>query len=414
MRYISTKIPDEETRGVFQGHNKKVLVRLDENYNPTPLGDTYYFKYDVEKELKGNMQKRFASGFCTFLTKKYGGNYVEDIPGEAELYATSKSNTSTMLRGVFSKSYKNDYHIYETFNLDDILKPRSEEKFKYDNESRVFASVERTMERLKTYLEEKIASEKDSDNKDFSPYLCLDSLEKDLNIIREKLVGDVVMLDYLFLSNDRHTNNIEFSIVFHDDHTFHIELSPIYDNDRSFGLDKSEKAILDSCSSKHKRKAYTNIVADLKYVIRQRDADGATAQETLYSNDYYSDIISEYIHNECIDDDGNFDEDLLNQNYVYNLYKNYSNIDIRSEFYEFLSELIGRPNFYNAENSNAEEFNISEEETNFLEEFNELTSSSIRPCHVQELVENFTLRQNLLNKSMEAALPTMNSNTPTK
>ena len=125
FRNIVTSLATTNTDMVVRGHNKKFLDTLNpKDFSFDPKGENYYFKYDVEKEKQGNMQKRHASAFCSYLADKFGGNYVFDVPGTVVMEGSSKEDYTIVLKGVFSKSYRDDYHIYQTFTLDSVLRPR--------------------------------------------------------------------------------------------------------------------------------------------------------------------------------------------------------------------------------------------------------------------------------------------------
>lgn len=388
--YMSKDVDPSKIVHVVKGHNKKFTIVID--------GRTYYVKYDSEKEIKGNMQKRFASSFCSFLAQKYGGNLVKDVPGEAIVETVSKEYTKTKLKCVFSQSYKDDYHIGITFTLDEVLKPRENENFLYNNEKRVFASVENTMTRLRSYIE--MQQKNDENKQPFSLFSNFKSLEEDYVKIQDDLVN-IVLLDYLFLNNDRHTENIEFSIIFDDKGDYHLVVSPIFDNDRSFGLDKDEKTIIEDCSSKSKREAYVDYCADVKYTIRNKDCDNAFASEMNFANNYHSDVLADYIKNSCMDQNGEVDRQLMANHPVYQLYQSYKDVDIKKEFYEFLSNVAQIENVYSPDMS-------LEQEKRFVEEFNKKTDSTLSINHIMEVTQNFNNRQNNLNESVHNKLPIMN------
>jgi hypothetical protein len=396
---IITNLKTSNTDMVVRGHNKKFLVTLNpHDFSYDKKGDAYYFKYDAEKERLGNMQKRLASSFCSYLTDKYGGNFVLDIPGLVIIEGGQKEDYTITLKGVFSKSYREDYHIYHTFTLDNVLKPRPDEEFEYNNKHRVFASVENSMERLKSYIQlQQNKAMVNPEKAPFSPYLSLNHLEEDFKKIEQDLVS-VVMLDYLFLNNDRHTENIEFSIMFDENHEYHLVLSPIFDNDRTFGLDKTEKDILRDCENHRRREIYVNYTADMKYMIREKDCSDEFASEMNFSHNYHSDVIVEYIRRQCLTN-GVLDKEKLENNSIYRLYENYKNIDIRQEFYDFMSEVAG----ISKVNSKLMDM---EDEQEFIDRFNYLTKSTLNSNHVRELTENFNIRQSNLNRSKEARIPT--------
>ena len=394
FRYINTSFADDATSGVVRGHNKKVTIKLNpETHQYDPEGETYYFKYDVEKEKQGNMQKRFGSAFCSYLAHRFGGNFVEDVPGTAVVRGSSKEDYEIKLDGVFSRSYRNDYHIYNTFTLDSILRPREGENFEYNNKHRVFASVENSMIRLREYVKNKIAEVMSNPKTaPFSPYSKLEDLEADFAKIEEDLVS-IVMLDYIFLNNDRHTENIEFSVVFDENGKYHLVVSPVFDNDRTFGLDKTEREIEDSLSSKAKRDIYVKFRADLKYVIREKDCSDEFAREMEFSSNYHGKVIADYIKSKCLGEDGKLDKEKLVNNNLYRLFENYRHIDIKQEFYDFLCEVAGVPKIDSSKLSGIEE-------KEFLSNFNRITGATIMPHHIQELIENFNIRRGLLNIAM--------------
>lgn len=390
FRYMSEYFSLTDTNHVARGHNKKFIINVN--------NDTYFFKYDAEKETKGNMQKRFASGFCSFLTNKYGGNFVDDIPGEAIVETVPKEHSLTTLKGVYSKSYKEDYHIGLTFTLDEVLKPREDEDFTYNNENRVFASVENSMSRLKSYIE--MQKNKELDKAPFSLFHSLNNLEEDYLKIQNDLV-EIVLLDYLFLNNDRHTENIEFTIKFDDSGDYHLVVSPVFDNDRSFGLDKDEKKIIEDCSSKILRDVYVDYGADIKYAIRNKDCEKEFASEMNFSNNYHADVIADYIRQNCLDENGLVDEIVVKEHPVYKLYNAYKDVNITSEFFEFLSEVADINNVYYK--------GISVEESqDFVDEFNKKTHSTLSVNHIKEVTQNFNIRQSLLNNSIKRKLPEIN------
>lgn len=394
FEYMSRTFSLTDTNHVARGHNKKFTITIGK--------ESYFFKYDAEKEILGNMQKRFASCFCSFLTEKYGGNFVIDIPGEAFVDVVPKEHSTTKLKGLYSRSYKEDYHIGITFTLDEVLKPRENEQFVYNNENRVFSSVENAMNRLRSYIV--LQQEKDKHRSDFSLYTNFKDLEADYEKIQNDLVG-IVLLDYLFVNNDRHTENIEFSVIFDDNHDFHLVVSPVFDNDRTFGLDKDEKTIKEDCANPIKREIYTNYGADVKFVIRNKDCDTSFALEMSFANNYHSDVIADYIRNTCLNNNGEINRSLLMNNPVYQLYQSYKDIDIKKEFYEFLSQVASIENPYSP--------NITrEQEEAFVSEFNNKTDSTLSIYHIMELTQNFNSRQSKLNESMQSKLPQMD-NTPT-
>lgn len=391
FEYMSKSFSLTDTNHVARGHNKKFIIKIGK--------ESYFFKYDAEKEIQGNMQKRFATCFCSFLTKKYGGNFVEDIPGEALVEVVPKEHSTTKLRGLYSKSYKEDYHIGITFTLDEVLKPRENEQFKYNNEQRVFSSVENAMNRLRSYIA--LQQEKDQNNEPFSLYTNFKDLEADYEKIQNDLVA-IVLLDYLFVNNDRHTENVEFSIIFDDNHDYHLVVSPVFDNDRTFGLDKDEKTIKEDCASPIKREIYTDYSADVKFVIRNKDCDTQFALDMNFANNYHSDIIADYIRNNCLDSNGQIDKSLLMNHPVYQLYQSYKDVDIKKEFYEFLSQVA------NLENPYTPDITIDQEQE-FISKFNAKTDSTLSIYHIMELTQNFCSRQSKLNESMQIKLPQINT-----
>lgn len=393
FRYMSEYFGLNATNHVSRGHNKKFIIKIN--------NDTYFFKYDAEKELKGNMQKRFASSFCSYLAKKFGGNFVEDVPGEAIVETVPKEHSTSKLKGVYSKSYKEDYHICQTFTLDEVLKPRDNENFQYDNKSRVFSSVENAMVRLKSYIEKRINSEKDEKGL-FSIYCNLNDLENDYEKIQDDLAS-IVFLDYLFLNNDRHTENIEFAVVFDDNNDYHLELSPIFDNDRSLGLDKSESQIVLHCNSKTDREIYVDYSADVKFTIRDKDCDNEFAASMNFSNNYHSDVIAGYVKQRCLDSENNIDIALLNNHPIYKLYQSYRDVNVKKEFFGFLSDVSGLPNIYSEDLS-------PEQEEVFIQKFNQVTDSTITRNHLIEVTQNFNIRQRLLNESFEQTFSNVNLN----
>ena len=397
FKYINTSFTGDDTSGVVRGHNKKVAIKLNpETYEPDPKGEIFYFKYDSEKEKHGNMQKRFGSAFCSYLAHKFGGNFVEDIPGTAIVRGSSKEDYSVKLDGVFSRSYRNDYHIDSTFTLDSVLKPREGEEFEYNNKHRVFASVENSMIRLKSFVKAKIAEGMSN-----LKYSQLNDLEADFAKIEEDLVS-IVMLDYMFLNNDRHTENIEFSIVRGENGKYHLVVSPVFDNDRTFGLDKTEKDIEESLSSRVKRGIYVDLSNDLKYVIREKDCSDEFAREMNFSSNYHCDVITEYIKKQCLTPTGKLDIVKLKENNLYKLIESYKDVDIKQEFYNFLCEVIGVPMF--------DIYQCSEvEEQEFLTNFNRIAESTINLNHIKELTENFNIRRGLLVNSMRNMVATSTS-----
>ena len=375
IRYISTEFNDSDLGPVLRGHNKKVIITID--------NQAYYFKYDTEKEKLGNIQKPIASSFCSWLTRRYGGNFVVDIPGEAVVHTGGKENYDTHLKGVFSKSYRDDPNVIATFTLDQVLRPGENENFKYTNEERVFSSVQSSIIRLISFIGDK-------NNQQHPLTSKLKYLQEDMKQIEEDLVS-IVTLDYLFLNNDRHTENIEFAIVVDPDGEYHLVVSPVFDNDRTLGLDKTESQILDSCSSQAKREIYVNYPSDLKYVILDDDINRETAMKRNFANNFNSDRIAEYVAKRSFDENGRIDREKLSQNPIYNLFENYKNLNIRQEFFQYLGELIGID--YPLELT-------PEQEPEFLEQFNKITNSTLSMLHVQELSENFEIRQKCLTKSM--------------
>jgi len=389
-RYVVKEIVDSDASFVARGHNKKFRFGNE--------GEITFFKYDAEKERKGNLQKRFASGFCSYLTDRYGGNFVYDVPGDVVFRESMKSSASTRLKGVFSDSYKNDYHIYDTFTLDEVLKPREDEEFEYNNKQRVFSSVENSLRRLKSYISERIAEAKgNSVTAPYNPYAHLNHLDEDFAKIEEDLVS-IVMLDYLFLNNDRHTENVEFSIVFDNNHDYRLVVSPVFDNDRTFGLDCDAKTMATHNSSKFARGSYIDFVQDLKYVIRDLDCDDAFVKQMNFGNNYHSDVISNYIRGKCSDARGNLDPRALESNQLYRLYTNYRDIDIKQEFYNYLSEVAGidAPIARNM---------TASQESEFISRFNKAIGATMTVEHVNEVVQQFAVRQNLLTQSMERYCP---------
>ena len=196
IRYVATEFEASDLGSVLRGHNKKGTITIGDQ--------VYYFKYDTEKEKLGNMQKPIVSSFCSWLTRRHGGNFVVDVPGEAVVHTGGKESYNTHLKGVFSRSYRDDPNVIATFTLDQVLKPRENESFRYTNEERVFSSVQSSIIRLISFIGDK--------NNQLHPLFSkLKHLQEDMKHIEEDLVS-IVTLDYLFLNNDRHTENIEFAI----------------------------------------------------------------------------------------------------------------------------------------------------------------------------------------------------------
>ena len=315
---------------------------------------------------------------------------------------SEKEEYSVRLDGVFSRSYKSDYRIHRTFTLDSVLRPQNGETFEYNNKHRVFNSVENAMRRLREYVEQKIADFKnDPKMSSYNPYLQLADLEGDLAKIEEDLVS-IVMLDYLFLNNDRHTENIEFSVVIDKNHQYHIVVSPVFDNDRTFGLDKREDEIEECLQSSSKRMIYTDLRNDMKFVIRDKDCDDEFASYMNFSSNYHSDVIAEYIKKQCMGPNGQLDIKKLKANNLYKLYESYKDVDIRQEFYSFLCQVAGIPRVDISNFTKAEE-------SEFLQNFNRITGSTITLNHVNEVAENFNIRRSLLTKSMSQMMATSTS-----
>lgn len=401
---VITNLITTNTDMVVRGHNKKFLVPLNPyDFSYDPQGESYYFKYDSEKERLGNMQKHFASSFCSYLTNKYGGNFVLDVPGMVIIEGAKKEDYMMTLKGVFSKSYREDYHIYNTFTLDSVLKPRADEGFEYNNKHRVFASVENSMNRLRSYIQlQQNMARINPEKAPFSPYLSLNHLEEDFKQIEEDLVS-IVMLDYLFLNNDRHTENIEFSVMFDENHEYHLVVSPVFDNDRTFGLDKPEKDIIRDCNDHRRREIYVNYTADMKYVLREKDCSEEFATEMNYSQNYHSDVLAEYVRRQCVNSDGTINRWELENNKLYRLYQNYKHIDIRQDFFDFMAEV--------ADISKVNTQRMDEEDVqDFIDRFNYMTKSTLTLNHVTELTENFNIRQTNLTRSMETIIPSKESN----
>ena len=131
----------------------------------------------------------------------------------------------------------------------------------------------------------------------------------------------------------------------------------------------------------------------MKYVIREKDCSDEFSNEMNFSHDYHSDIIAEYIRRQCLTD-GVLDRSKLENNRLYNMYQNYKNIDIKQEFFDFMSEVANLPLL------NTNECDKWEEDR-YINSFNHLTKSTLTQNHVRELTENFNIRQANLNRSME-------------
>ena len=117
LRFITANFTTRNTDMVIKGHNKKFTIPLNpDNFTYDKHGEVYYFKYDAKKEEAGNMQKRYASAFCSYLTERYGGNFVQDIPGEAIVRGSDKEDYHTTLKGIYSHSYRNDERIVTTLS----------------------------------------------------------------------------------------------------------------------------------------------------------------------------------------------------------------------------------------------------------------------------------------------------------